>query len=616
MRANYAVFAVVLLGASAAVAMSCGGSNSGSNFGGDDDAGADGSVADGGGDGVTDDVIKFGDAGEGGSCATHCSSDLHSVVDCNNRVVTTCPMDQGCSGTSCVAACDSAKANKSTIGCDYYSVQPEGSQYGGGCYAVFVANTWNAPVTLTVGIGATTYPSTAGFARIPSGSGQSLTYAALPNDQIPPGQVAVLFLSSGGAFPCPASASIGGAVPPHTGTNVSGTTIGDAFHIGASAPVVAYDIYPYGGGTSAITSATLLLPTSAWDTNYVAFNGFPMSTVTNAPPAIQLVAQEDMTKITINPLVTLVGGSGVPGTAANTPHTYTINKGQVLQFAQPVELSGSPIQSDKPIGMWSSAACFNVDVSVSYCDSSHQQIPPVQALGSEYVAVRYRSRIDGQDESVPWRIMGLLDGTTLTYEPAAPAGAPTTLSAGQVVKFNSPGPFIVKSQDDKHPFYMGSYMTGCSTVGAINSGAEGCVGDAEFVNVVPGKQYLNSYVFFTDPTYPETNLVMVRTKASDGTFKDVTLDCGGVMTGWMPIGASGSYEYTRFDLVRHNFAKQGTCDNGRHEIHSDAPFGVTVWGWGTHETGDVPYTQAVSYGYPAGESVKPINTVVIPPTPR
>ena len=48
------------------------------------------------------------------------------------------------------------------------------------------------------------------------------------------------------------------------------------------------------------------------------------------------------------------------------------------------------------------------------------------------------------------------------------------------------------------------------------------------------------------------------------------------------------------------------------------PFGVTVWGWGSAATGEVGsgfYTQYVSYAYPAGASVQPINTVVIPPTP-
>ncbi|NOT29778.1 MAG: hypothetical protein HOP15_04930, partial [Planctomycetes bacterium] len=41
---------------------------------------------------------------------------------------------------------------------------------------------------------------------------------------------------------------------------------------------------------------------------------------------------------------------------------------------------------------------------------------------------------------------------------------------------------------------------------------------------IPPQQYLRSYVFFTDPTYSETNLVVVRAKTPNG-FADVSLDC-------------------------------------------------------------------------------------------
>jgi len=140
-------------------------------------------------------------------------------------------------------------------------------------------------------------------------------------------------------------------------------------------------------------------------------------------------------------------------------------------------------------------------------------------------------------------------------------------------------------------------------------------GDAEFVNVIPPDEFLSSYVFFTDPTYPETDLVVVRTKGPKG-FDDVTLDCAGALTGWLPVGTSGNYEYTRFDLVTGNFVGNGSCNNGRHEIKSSVPFGVTVWGWGSAATGQMfsgYYSQYVSYAYPAGAGVAPINDVVITP---
>ena len=122
-------------------------------------------------------------------------------------------------------------------------------------------------------------------------------------------------------------------------------------------------------------------------------------------------------------------------------------------------------------------------------------------------------------------------------------------------------------------------------------------GDAEFVNVIPPGEFLDKYVFFADPTYSETNLVVVRVKGPKG-FSDVTLDCAGALTGWQPVGTSGNYEYTRTDLVTGNFQPQGNCDNGRHEIQSASPFGLTVWGWGSAATGNVGagfYTQYVSY---------------------
>jgi hypothetical protein len=141
-------------------------------------------------------------------------------------------------------------------------------------------------------------------------------------------------------------------------------------------------------------------------------------------------------------------------------------------------------------------------------------------------------------------------------------------------------------------------------------------GDSDSVISVPVKQYMNSYVFFADPTYPETNLVVVRAKGSGEVFHDVTLDCAGKLAGWQSVG---EYEWTRTDLITGNFQNVGNCSTGRHEIKSDGPFGLWVWGWGTPLTGYPPsgvFTKNVSYGYPGGMNVVPINQVVIVPDPK
>jgi hypothetical protein len=503
-----------------------------------------------------------------------------------------CPAGQGCApGGTCVPACQAAEAGKTSIGCEYYARSASAtSPKPNYCFAAFIANTWDQSVSINVDQGGVPV-NVAAIARIPSGGGAAITYAMLPGGELPAGQVAILFLAGTN---CP------------TGVTPVGT-YDRAFHITTTSPVVAYDIDPYGGGSSEVTGSSLLIPTSAWDTNYIAVTPRPF-TNNLPPPAISIIAAADMTDVTILPVVDItsadIDGVAAPGGPANTPIKYTLNLGQELHFGQMNDLTGSIVQSTHPIGLIGRQGC--IDVDGAFCDSAHQQIPPVRALGSEYAAVRYRNRIDFKEESVPWRLVGAVDGTTLTFDPAAPMGAPTTLNRGEIAEFHAPGPFLVKSQDSDHPFYFATYMTG----GQAYNGA----GDPEFVNVIPTGQYMRQYLFFTDPTYPETNLVIVRKQANDGTFKDVTLDCAGALTGFQPLDSGGKLQWTRTDLVRHNFAKQGNCDNGVHTMTSDASFALTIWGWGTTES--TLLSIDVSYAYPAGASIQPINQVVVPPVAK
>jgi hypothetical protein len=556
---------------------------------------------------VGDDSGRFGDV-ISGPCST-CSADLRTVLDCQGHVVQTCPPDQGCSSGQCIPACAAAAADKSTLGCDYYSII-RGSLAAdtGDCYAVWVANTWDTAITINAEFNGKPL-DLSGAARIPSGQGANLTYAPLPNGQLPAGQLAILFLAGNPSLvPYNLVACPQGVTPAYTAADAwaTGTQIFHAFHITTSAPVVVADEFPYGGYASFDLSASLLIPTPAWGTNYIAVDGFSQGAYVTreGQPWVQILAQQNDTHVTISPTANIVGGTGVAPATKGQPQTYTLQTDEVLQLRQDTELIGSPILADKPIGVWAGSSCMYIPNDCAACDGAHQQLPPVPSLGHEYVAARYRNRIAGPDEAPPWRIVGAVDGTTLTYDPAPPAGAPATIDSGQLAQFDAAGPFVVRSQDDKHPFYISGHMTGGGSCISASEPTYG-TGDPETVNVVPPQLYLKKYIFMTDPTLSNTNLVVVRTKASDGTFKDVSLDCAGTLSGWSPIGSGGQYELSRVDLV---VAKQGVngCGNGLHEMHSDAPFGLTVWGWDS----------VISYAYPAGQSVQPINSVVVPPLPK
>jgi len=525
-----------------------------------------------------------------------CSEDGRGIVGCDGEAIERCDSALVCDPTSvtCVAdPCVAAEINKSSVGCDYYATDMDTFRPGH-CFAAFIANTGTTPAKIEVEHRGQPLP-VAQFARIPSGTGPSLSYAPYdPNVGVPPGEVAILFLSGEPDF-----SSVRCPVPPAVASGgATGTTISDAFHITTDVPVVAYQINPYGGGAVAITAGSLLIPTSAWDTEYIAVNVSPRG-VAQGEPSLNIVAREDATHVTLVPTAAVVGAGGIPSGAAGAPLTFTLDRGQQAQISQAAELTGSTVTADKPIGFMAGQRCMNMPSGVAACDHGEQMIPPVKALGHRHVGVMYRPRWP-VETSTFWRLVGAVDGTQLTW--STDVGGPTTLGRGESVIFETGTPFTVQSQDEDHPFLLFTYMTGGSMHEPLG------YGDADFVLSVPPEQYLRQYVFFADPTYPETNLVVVRSRVN-GQFSDVILDCAGPLTGWEPVGPD--FEYTRVDLATGLFEGVGTCSTGRHEITSGAPFGLWVWGWGSPLTDSIAHSAYVSYGYPAGMNVTPINDVIL-----
>jgi hypothetical protein len=543
---------------------------------------------------------------DGASCNASCSADGTAVVDCHGKTMQACGSGQTCleSTASCMSACQAAANAKGSVGCDFYAPHPE-TDSPAQCFAAYVVNGSKVPAHVSVEFYAGTPLDPTTFAVIPSGTGASITYKPYSSAAgIAPGQAAVLFLAgdgNGGANdPCPVTRT---AVP--TGSALSGTgSAGQAFHITTDVPVSVYQMAPYGGGAAYIPGASLLLPTSAWDTNYVVATAAPYSSVTMDNPSLNIIAHQDNTHVTMLPTTAVVGGGGLPAGAANVQYTLTLNKGQQAQFSQHADLTGTVIQSDQPIALLGANACMQEPAGTSFCDHGEQMLPPVKALGSEYAAVMFRPRVTG-DQAI-WRLVGIVNGTQLTYSTSV--GGPATLNLGQAVEFMTDQPFTVQSQDSAHPFLLFGLMTGSQWSGLSDMSG---YGDPDFVVGVPSAQFVTSYTFMTDETFPETNLVVVRAPDSAMTFHDVTLDCAGALTGWQAVG---TYQWTRIDLTRHDFQNQGSCSSGPHNMTSTGSFGVWVWGWGSPET--TINTKNVSYGYPAGMSAAPINSVVVAPTPH
>jgi IgGFc binding protein len=515
--------------------------------------------------------------------------------------------------------CDVAAMNNGAIGCDFVVATPSFYPYiAPPCFAIFIANASSKAATIQVSRDGTSYDPTS-FGRVPISGVAESAWPRIPATGLPPGQVAVLFMShdpaSSNATPlvCPVSPAVSrsGGTAIFTGDNAA-TGTGRAWHLVTSVPVTMYDVLPYGGAASFLPSAELIIPTASWTNNYfgvVPYRGTGGSADPSPPQWGQVVASMDGTTVQVGANVSLPAGKNVAAAPTNALTTYSLNAGDVLQWQDSQEMSGTVLLSNNPIGFNGGLTydCYKSKTSTGGgCDSAHQQIPPIQALGNEYVAAPYTTRMASlEPESIAYRLVGTVDGTSLTYDPPIPQ-APSSLKAGEAVQFETTLAFRVSSPDAAHPFYLGQMMSGCFVAGGSRPGCspassnECYLGDEEFVNILPPAQFLSQYVFFTDPTYATTNLVFTRQKTATG-FKEVELDCVGKLGGWQAVGTAGTYEVTEVDLVRAN-KPNGTCANGRQFAKSTGPFEVMVWG----------LDSAASYAYPAGGNVKLLNSVVVP----
>ncbi|AKV03943.1 hypothetical protein AKJ09_10606 [Labilithrix luteola] len=553
------------------------------------------------------------------SCtAVSCSRDLRSVLDCNGNVAKICPPELACGNGQCVAPCDSATMNQGSVGCAFSVPGPNTKAFArGSCYAFFVANNWSSPATLRFEFDGQEKPLD-GAVWIPKVGDGVVTYTKL-DGPIPAGGGAVVFVSNeetGAAYWTACPSFVKPILDKEQGIYATGK--GHATLVSSDVPVSMYSMYPYGGASSVVPSATLLFPTSSFRTNYMVVSawggksdGFGRGVLPNANagltqaglPTLQIVATEDGTSVDIRPNVDILGGNGVSAGRRNQVTNYTLQRGEFLQLMQDNELVGAVIDSNKPVGVFGGQSCMFVPSDVMACDIENDQIPPLSAWGHEYAVLPAPNRVElftqgaekARDPS-PIRILAAADDTQLVYEPAQPEGAPSTLSRGQLGVFFADHPFIVRTQDSDHPVYVASLMTGAATVMSTP------IGDPEVAMAVPTDQWLDTYGFFTDYTYSLSEVFVTRRKV-DGAFRDVVLDCAGVLEGWKSI--TDDFEWTYAELTRDGKPRTypaGSCTDGAHRIHSDGPFAMTVWGLASY----------ASYAYPGGTGLRPVTDIHVP----
>ncbi len=226
--------------------------------------------------------------------------------------------------------------------------------------------------------------------------------------------------------------------------------------------------------------------------------------------------------------------------------------------------------------------CRFITDDVSACDHIEESVFPAETLGERYV-VAVPSGPRGAPCGHVVRLIGNANNTTLTYPGVMPAGAPTTLNAGQVVDLG------IVSQDFEvqgtAEFAIATFQLGASLTDAGAPITEQR-GDPDQSAATAIEQYRLKYVFLapSDYTVSYVDIVMPMTA-------QVTLD--GAPLAVMPVAFSSGFGVARVQL--------GIGNNGAHLLEASEPVGIQVMGYGTY----------TSYQYPGGLNLD----VIAPPPP-
>jgi hypothetical protein len=499
-----------------------------------------------------DDTMKDGDndgyTPAGGDC-NDADPNVHpgAAEVCNDGI------DNDCNGTTdtndyaCFTPCEKAAHDRSSVGCVYYSVDTNSL---GNPFAIAVSNiddTTTANVVIEMKTGTT-------WAPIPMG-----TFTVGPR-------------------------MLKTITPARRFAMGSQLYAGGAYRITSDLPVISYQFAPIDGSTSFLSDASLLLPTSAFDQYYIvsAWPYGPDIGNTPRPSHIQIVAAEP-TNVTVTSPIASMAGTGAPALAPSVPQVYAMQEGDYLQLTVLTlneSFTGTYIEADKPVAVFSSNDCANVPnvASECCCDHLEEQLFGLQTWGTSYVGAQMPRR---QTEGSIWQILAQQDATTITFQPSAGVtGLPpsVTLNARQKVEYEvkgaaMPGDFLVTS--DK-PILVNQF-----TVGSFHVQANSDVGDPDMVQAVPTEQFLAHYNILIPSTWINDFLVITRHAGAN-----VMVDGIEPAATWNTV--PGGWETTVIPAA-----------DGVHTLDSTTPFGVAVSG----------YDQYDSYSYPGGLNQTVINPI-------
>ncbi len=443
-----------------------------------------------------------------------------------------CPDGEGCLGGECLSLCALAENQPSSVGCSFLANRQDNLNA-------------NTPDSLVVGNVSDSLTATVQLYFTPNGQNTENAQGAAV--QIPPQGTHTFEMTN---------AQI---------ESVTTVRIGGAYRIESDIPLVAYLHSPI--GSQATNDASMLLPEHALTGNYIIAS-YPGTFPTHYPSYFTAIAAEDDTSVTFTAAIATAGGGGVP--ALNAGESTTVNNMNrfdtlnVVVSQSYTDLSGTIIESDKPLWVTGASECANVPAyPTTFCDHLEEVSIPLEYWGETYVGAHAPQR---GNETYHWRVYSGDDMVTIDTDPQQD-GFPVTLDRGEYLQFEAQDSFILTADG---PFMPVQYLE------SQNGGAG--TGDPSMYQMVPVEQFLNRYAFVTGTNYNQHYAQITRPVGGPAVFVD-----GQEVNGYYTVG--------EFEVA------DWPVSEGGHFAQSDGDFGIT----------QVGYTPVTSYAYPGGLKLEVIN---------
>ncbi|HIA01995.1 MAG TPA: hypothetical protein EYN66_08805 [Myxococcales bacterium] len=416
------------------------------------------------------------------------------------ELVELCEKGGSCSNGVCIDACTVSKGKHSTLSCAFHTT-----------VSVELADNEFAAIVVAV-------PSESDSAFVMVRNAATGDPIA-PVTKVTPGNPEVLTLPK---------------QTQNTGSSISKS----ALRITATAPVQIIQLEPYEDETVGAKSGRLLTPDSELGQEYVVL-GWPTQFLGVTPrfSALSIVATSpSKTQVQVVPRSDITGGgpgSGVLFAKANTPLNFEINYGETLRIITTEQhgsdLTGSWIQSDQPVAVYSSQECARVPTETEGCNALKMQIPPINRWGTEVLAVPFAAR-SGGDFTI-WRLVAGGEAVTVTTEPVVPGYEKFVLSKGAQVTLHSSTAFVFKASG---PILVAQFMTGALYPGHSNACQGVGLGNPSMAIVPPTQQLQGQYEAIIAPGF-------VHTWVSLGIKADAQLTIDGEPYAGVlsPIGSTG-----------------------------------------------------------------------------